>query len=148
MPFGMPTMTERLTALRKLLRDVDGAEDGSFCRVFSAFLDLAEDPELMAGCEPARDDHLRPYLEAMVRRFTKDPALELRPMPVLHHGAADMFHGPVAADKYNGGWFYFNEGYQGLLALSEIGGLTHYVRISGLPVVLTKVGGASAGDYN
>lgn len=120
----------QLATLRESLRSADIEVSGSLSKVFHSFLDLAEGPDLMRSCKPAKNPVIRETLQRLARQYAKDDSVSLQALRMLSHGPTGFFHGGFFAAGAIGTFFYFTGEGQGLLALSEGTPMTHFVRVT------------------
>lgn len=120
----------RLAALRQSMASAGGDDDGSFATVFSAFLDIAEDPALLDSSKPTNDSLVNAAIESSVRSFTGDDAMGIQPLRMLRYAGAGFLHGGFFAGSMLGTFFFFEADRQGILAMHGGGALTHFTRVT------------------
>lgn len=120
----------QLATLRESLRSADIEISGSLSKVFHAFLDITEGPDLMRACKQAESEIIRETLERVARQFTRDEAVSLQGLRMLSHAPTGFFHGGFFAGRAMGTFLYFAEEGQGLVAFSQGTPMTHFFRIT------------------
>ena len=134
----MSKLAHQITALRTSLCSADMNESESFSTVFQAFLDIADEPDLIAACEPIEDQHVRQIVESTSRHHLRDQALGITMLGVLRHGPTGLFHGSFFAGTTVAAFFYFAEDQQGLVAFNDGTAMAHYYRVTASEVRLAQ----------
>lgn len=124
----------QLDSLRKSLAGAGGKEEGSFSRVFNAFLDAAGDLVLLRAGNPTDSPHMKTYLEACARQLTGDDTTSVQGLRMLRIKDAGFIHGGFVAGPYMGSFFFFEKDQQGLVAFSRFGAESYFSRITLTPL--------------
>ncbi|MBK8259381.1 MAG: hypothetical protein IPK82_42840 [Polyangiaceae bacterium] len=124
----------QLAALKQALRAADAKEAGSFARVFHAFFDITDGPDLMRLGKPGKNPELRAALERMSREFLGDDTLTLSGIKIATYAPAGFFHGLFFVSGAHATFFYFGGERQGLVSYNR-GSLTSDIfRITTVPI--------------
>lgn len=126
----MSTLMNSISTLRTALRTADMADSHSFAKVFHAFFDISDGPDLMDASQPVEDRVIRTMIESTARKHTRDDALVLTGLLILRHGPTGLVHGACFAGRFAGTFFYFEPDKQGLVAFNDGTPMTHYYRIT------------------
>jgi len=125
-----PRTLTRLATLRADLGAAEGDRDGSFSRVFHAFLDVAEDPAVLRASKPAKAPLVKGALERLVAHLTGGEAAALQQVRMLRIADAGLVHGGFFVGATMGSFFFFEKDEQGLVAVHEGGGRMLYSRLT------------------
>jgi hypothetical protein len=120
----------KLAALREAMASAESDQDDSFAQVFSAFLDIAEEPALLDASKPTKSPVVKAALESSVRSFTGDDEASIQALRMLRYGGEGFLHGGFFAGSILGTFFYFEKNHQGILALHQGGSMTHFTRVT------------------
>jgi hypothetical protein len=120
----------QLDALQKATLSTDGKQQGSFATLFDAFLDIAEDPDLLKASKPTKDKTIKSAIETCARNITGDSALSIQGLRMLRIDSAAFIHGSFFAGSSVGTFFYFEKARQGLVAFHQGGGLIRFTRLT------------------
>jgi hypothetical protein len=123
-------MLSQIEALREAMTTADGEREGSFAEVFSAFLDIAEEPALLNASKPVKDGLVRSMLEAASRKLTGNDTAVIERPHLLRVAGAGMVHGGFFTGRFLGTFFWFEKEQQGLLAFYGGGDMTHLIRLT------------------
>jgi hypothetical protein len=144
---SMSTLTNSIATLRTALRTADTADPHSFSKVFHAFFDISDGPDLMDASQPVEDPVIRAMIESTARKHARDEAIVLTSFLTLRHGPTGLVHGGFFAGMLAGTFFYFEADKQGLVCFNDGTPMTHYYRITAtvlppgtMPIMTRKAG--------
>jgi hypothetical protein len=120
----------KLAALREALAAADGERDGSFSRVFSSFLDLADEPALLRGSKPAKSPLVKGALERLAGQLVDDASARIQNVRMLRFAEGGLLHGGFFVGASMGSFFFFEKEEQGLLAVHQGGAMMLYTRVT------------------
>jgi len=120
----------QLAALRESLRSADIEQSGSLSRVFHAFFDIAEGPDLVLASKPTKNPVVRATLERIARDHVEDQKASLQSIRMLGVPAAAFLHGGFFVAGAIGTFFYFTGDEQGLVAFNRGTDMTYFCRVT------------------